>query len=71
MTRSQVLGHDHLDLIVTAPSRWEHVTLRRRRVRHHQGEQALVMVWPACEPWLLEQLDHLSAEYVERRVPRL
>ena len=31
------------------------------------GEQALVMFWPDCQPWLLEQLNHPSAEYVEHR----
>ena len=35
------------------------------------GEQALVMFWPDCQPWLLEQLNHPSAEYVEHRAPRL
>lgn len=30
-------------------------------------DQAVVMFWPTCEPWLREQLAHPSPEYVEHR----
>lgn len=32
-------------------------------------EQAVVMFWPACEPWLREQLRDPAPEFVEHRSP--